>query len=108
MAEERSEAYVRAEKRAEAKLGFYKSLTVYLAVNLVLFLINLVTSPGKWWFYWPLFFWGIGVFFHFLKVFVTRGQLEEKVKEGLIRKELEKEEKQEKQEKPKAVRKRKA
>lgn len=105
MAEEKSEGYIRAEKRAEAKLDFYKSLTVYLAVNLVLFLINLVTSPGKWWFYWPLFFWGIGVFFHFLKVFVTRGQLEQKVKEGLIRRELEKEEKQEKQEKPKAVRK---
>jgi len=92
MVEEKSDAYVRAERRAEAKLGFYKSLVVYLAVNLLLFLINLLTSPGKWWFYWPLFFWGIGVFFHFLKVFVTQGRLEEKVKEGMIKKELEKEE----------------
>jgi len=93
MAEEKSEAYIRAEKRAEAKLGFYKSLAVYLAVNLVLFFIDLFTSRGKWWFYWPLFFWGIGVFFHFLRVFVTGGHLAERVKEGMIRKELEKEEK---------------
>jgi hypothetical protein len=73
MVEEKSEAYTRAEKRVEDKLGFYKSLAVYLGVNLVLFLINLFTSPGEWWFYWVLLFWGIGVFFHFLRVFVTGG-----------------------------------
>jgi len=89
---EKSEAYIRAEKRAEAKLGFYKSLITYLGVNLVLFFIDLFTSPGKWWFYWPLLFWGIGVFFHFLKVFVTGGLLAKRVKEGMIKKELEKEE----------------
>ena len=93
MVEEKSEAYARAEKKAEAKLGFYKSLIGYLGVNLVLFLIDLFTSPGRWWFYWVLFFWGIGVFFHFVKVFVTGGLLVERVKEGMIKKELEKEEK---------------
>ena len=98
MVEEKSEAYIRAEKRVEAKLGFYRHLAVYIGVNLLLFLINVFSSRGEWWFYWPLLGWGIGVFFHFLKVFVTGGQLTEKVKEGMIRKELEKEEKQEKQE----------
>jgi hypothetical protein len=93
MVEEKSEAYTRAEKRVEDKLGFYKSLAVYLGVNLVLFLINLFTSPGEWWFYWVLLFWGIGVFFHFLRVFVTGGMLAERVKERMIREELEKEEK---------------
>jgi hypothetical protein len=93
MAEEKSQAYIEAEKRVEAKLGFYKSLTTYLVVNLVLFLIDLFTSPGKWWFYWPLLFWGIGVFFHFIRVFVTGGLLSERVKEGMVRKELQKQEK---------------
>jgi hypothetical protein len=93
MAEEKSEAYIRAEKRVEVKLGFYKSLTTYLGVNLFLFLIDLFTSPGKWWFYWPLFFWGIGVLFHFIKVFVTGGLFRERVKERMIKKELQKEEK---------------
>jgi hypothetical protein len=91
MAEEKSQAYIRAEKRARAKLGFYKSLTTYLGVNLVLFLIDLFTSPGDWWFYWPLFFWGIGVFLHFIRVFVTGGMFAERVKKGMIKKELERE-----------------
>jgi len=60
-------------------------------VNLLLFLINVFSSRGECWFYWPLVGWGIGVFFHFPKVFVTGGQLTERVKEGMIRKELEKE-----------------
>jgi hypothetical protein len=93
MVEEKSEAYIRAEKRADAKLGFYRHFVVYLGVNLFLFLIDLFTSPGGWWFYWPLLGWGIGVFFHFIGVFVTGGRLVEKVKEGMIRKELEEEEK---------------
>jgi hypothetical protein len=93
MVEEKSEAYTRAEERVEAKLGFYKSLAAYLGVNLVLFLIDLFTSPGEWWFYWVLLFWGIGVFLHFLRVFVTGGMLAERVKERMIRKELQKEEK---------------
>ncbi len=92
MVEEKSEAYIRAEKRAEAKLGFYRHFAVYLGVNLLLFLINLFTSPGAWWFYWPLLGWGIGVFFHFIGVFITGGRHVEKVKEAMIRKELEKEE----------------
>jgi hypothetical protein len=93
MAEEKSQAYIRAEKRAEAKLGFYKGLTVYLAVNLLLFIIDLLTSPGEWWFYWPLLFWGIGVFFHFIRVFVTGELFWEGIKQRMIRKELQKEEK---------------
>jgi len=96
MAEEKSQAYIRAEKRVEAKLGFYKNLAIYLGVNLALFLIDLSTSPGKWWFYWPLLFWGIGVLFHFIRVFVTGELLSERIKEGMIRKELQKEEKGEK------------
>jgi hypothetical protein len=93
MVEEKSAAYIRAEKRVEAKLGFYRHFAVYIGVNLLLFLINVFSSRGEWWFYWPLLGWGIGVFFHFLKVFVTGGLLSERVREGMIRKELRKEEK---------------
>jgi hypothetical protein len=87
------EAYVRAEKRVEAKLRFYRSLTVYLGVNLFLFVLDVLTSPGEWWFYWVLFFWGIGVFLHFIRVFVTGGLFSQRLKERMIRRELEKEEK---------------
>ena len=37
---------------------------VYLAVNALLIVINLATTPGKYWFFWPLLGWGIGVAGH--------------------------------------------
>jgi hypothetical protein len=37
---------------------------VYLAVNALLIVINLATTPGKYWFYWPLLGWGIGIAGH--------------------------------------------
>ena len=64
------ELYRRAEKRVDQKLGFRRHLFSFIITNVVLFVINLVTSPGEWWFYWVTVFWGIGLFVHFLKTFV--------------------------------------
>jgi len=58
-----------ARKRAVQLRGFYQHLAAYVVVNAVLLAINLVTSPGRYWFFWPLFGWGIGVAFHALSVF---------------------------------------
>lgn len=49
--------------------GFYAHLVSYILVNLLLFLINIMTSPDVLWFYWPLFGWGIGIVMHGLFVF---------------------------------------
>ena len=81
------EAYNKAEKRVEAKIGFYIHLAVYIAINIFLIIINLITSTAYLWFKWPLIGWGIGVFFHALGVFVLSGRL----KEEMIEKEMEKE-----------------
>jgi len=80
------DAYRRAKQRVEAKLGFFIHLTVYTGVNLLLIMINLLTSPGHLWFYWPLIGWGIGLFFHALKVFAFTGGLA--IKERMIEKEM--------------------
>ena len=61
--------YQKAKKRVEALKGFYVHLTVYVLVNLLLCTINLLTSPGRLWFYWPLLGWGIAVALHALRVF---------------------------------------
>ncbi len=61
--------YKQAKDRVDAIKGFYSHLVIYLAVNAGLFLINVV-SGGNWWFYWPLFGWGIGLTAHALAVFV--------------------------------------
>ena len=61
--------YERAKERVEAIKGFYIHLTVYVVVNLILFLINMIVSPDSLWFFWPLAGWGVGFVFHALSVF---------------------------------------
>ncbi len=46
--------------------GVTVHLFVYLAVNALLVVINLVTSPQNLWFIWPLLGWGIGLAAHAL------------------------------------------
>jgi hypothetical protein len=60
----------RARSRAEAKFGFYKHLAAYVAVNLLLIVINLATWPGYFWAIWPLIGWGIAIAIHAMSVFV--------------------------------------
>jgi len=85
---ENQEAYKKAKKRVEAKLGFYIHVAVYVVVNTLLIIINLLTSSQYLWFKWPLIGWGIGLFFHALGVFVFSG--ESAVKEQMIQKEMQK------------------
>lgn len=68
------EAYQRAKERAEAKFGLYVHLTIYIAVSIVLTIVNLSTSSEYLWFKWPIIGWGIGVFFHALGVFTFSGR----------------------------------
>jgi len=68
------EAYEKAKKRMEAKIGFYIHLAVYAGVNVLLIVINLTTSPQYLWFKWPLFGWGIGLFFQGMSIFVFSGR----------------------------------
>ena len=57
----------------EAKSDFYRHLAVYVVVNLLLVVINLVTSRDYFWAMWPLLGWGIGLAFHALRVFAFDG-----------------------------------
>lgn len=45
-------------KSIRGEAAFRGHLTVYLVTGLFLLTLNLLTSPGDLWFYWPLFFWG--------------------------------------------------
>jgi hypothetical protein len=86
---ENQELYHKAQKRVEARMGFYIHLLVYLGVNTLLLAVNLTTSRDSLWFYWPLLGWGIGLLFHGLGVFVFSGP--SSWKERMIRKEMDKE-----------------
>jgi len=82
-----NETYRKAEKRVEAKLGFYTHIVVYVVVNIFLIALNLITGPNEIWFYWPLFGWGLGLIFHGVGVFISG---ESGVKERMIQKEMDK------------------
>jgi Na+/melibiose symporter-like transporter len=63
--------YEEARKRVEAQRGFYKHLTIYIVVNIVLVIIWAFPGDrGHPWFLWVLGFWGLGVLFNYLDVFV--------------------------------------
>ena len=85
------DAYQRATKRVEAKIGFYIHLVVYVGVNILLIIINLASSPEYLWFKWPLMGWGIGVLFHAMSIFVFSGSKLKGIKDRMIEKEMKKE-----------------
>jgi len=64
------EKYKRAKKRVDEIKGFFGHLFAYLGVNVTLLVIDLVTGPADLWFYWVTLFWGIGLFWHAMGVFV--------------------------------------
>jgi len=76
----------KAERRADAKIGFRIHLLVYAVVNAGLFAINMITSPGYLWFMWAALGWGVGLLSHGLAVYGTDGDHRER----LIEAELEK------------------
>ncbi|MBQ6138620.1 MAG: 2TM domain-containing protein [Methanobrevibacter sp.] len=85
-----SELYSRAERRVDEKMGFYRHLYSFIAVNIILIIINVLFSRGEWWFYWVTLFWGIGLVSHYLKTFVFFEKFDEKYRDQMIEKEMEK------------------
>lgn len=71
-----AELYRRAESRVKAKLSFYRHLTSYVLVNILLWSIALITWLGShgsvWSVIWPVWvtvFWGIGLVSDYIKTF---------------------------------------
>jgi len=44
--------------------GFTVHLFAYVAVIVLLFVVNLTVTPNKWWFYWVALGWGAGIALH--------------------------------------------
>ncbi len=83
-----------ARKRVEELKSFYSHLTVFLFVNILLFIINIVTSPDSLWFYWVIIGWGIGLASHALSVFGIAGKFGKKWEEKKIQEYIEKQKNQ--------------
>jgi hypothetical protein len=64
-----TDSYEKAHKRVQAKKKFYKHLGTYLVMSTFFYILNMLTSPGAWWFYWPMLGWGIGIAMQYVNVF---------------------------------------
>ncbi|MDN5421904.1 MAG: 2TM domain-containing protein [Chryseobacterium sp.] len=77
-----TQAYKKAVRRVKELKGFYGNLTSYCLVIPFLVALNLLTSPGHLWFYWPMLGWGIGIVAHAVNVFgIGKTWEEKKIKE---------------------------
>lgn len=63
--EEYKKAYREIVKEEERRM-FFIHLVVYIAINIMLIIINFIYSPGIIWFFYPLIGWGIGIVIHYL------------------------------------------
>jgi class 3 adenylate cyclase len=47
---------------------FYQHRRIYAGVIILLFIINILTWPGLFWFHWPALGWGLFLFIHWVSV----------------------------------------
>ena len=75
-------AYKRAEaelRTEEGRIGFFAHAVIYVLINAFLIVLNLVYVPQQIWFFYPLLFWGFGLFMHYLyEVRFVRRSIEER------------------------------
>jgi hypothetical protein len=67
--QQNQENYLKAQKRVGKIKIFYEYIFSYICFNILLTIINLLTSPQYLWFFWPLLSWGIVVVFHAIYLF---------------------------------------
>jgi len=72
MDDRESEIYREARKRVHEKAKFFKHLYTYIIVNMALVVMALFRGRPIMFFPVPLF-WGVGLAFHYLKVFGIPG-----------------------------------
>lgn len=94
---DRERAYFKAKKRVGQIKGFYWHLVSYIIINaFILYMIALNVNAEDFWdfnVFSTVIFWGIGLFFHFLGVFVKNIFLSKDWEDRKIQEYIQKEEK---------------
>ena len=60
----------RIERRVHQKAELYRHLLSFLVVGTILAGLDVLTSPGTLWFFWPMGAWAIGLALHAADVYV--------------------------------------
>lgn len=75
-----------AERRADLKLSFRAHLFAYLLVNAGLVAINLIQTPGGYfWAIWPIIGWGLGLAAHYVAVYHFASDMRERAVDAELR-----------------------
>lgn len=82
--------YHRAERRVDEKIKFYNKVFRYIFINSILFIVNLIFTPGIWWCSAVMLFWGIGILVRFVNVFILYNHFDEDYRDMMIEKEMDK------------------
>lgn len=80
--------YHKAERRVDEKIKFYNKVFRYIFINSILFIVNLIFTPGIWWCSAVMLFWGIGIMVRFVNVFILYAHFDEDYRERMIEKEM--------------------
>lgn len=81
-----------ARQKVNRKKRFYSHLSAYITMGIFFFILNVLTSYGDWWFYFPMLSWGIGLLIHYFTIFGIPGVVnyEDGWEERAIQEELQK------------------
>jgi len=60
--------YEKARKKVQEIKGFYVHFAIYSIVISLIVIVNLRFTPQYHWFWYPMFGWGLGLFFHWFGV----------------------------------------
>jgi len=66
--------YEEAQKRVQKKKSFYQILGVWAVTSTALFFINILTSTGHLWFFYPMLGLGMAVCFAYMDAFGIPGR----------------------------------
>jgi uncharacterized membrane protein YdbT with pleckstrin-like domain len=74
-----------AHRQVHGLRRFYMHLLVFVAVNAGLLAINLMSSPGRLWFHWPLLGWAVWLALHAFATFTRDRWLGAEWEESKVR-----------------------
>jgi two-component system LytT family sensor kinase len=89
----KEQQYLRAKKQVDKLKGFYANALSYCIVIPSLIFINLRFVPEFYWFWFPMFGWGMGLAFHAMDAYNYNPFLGKNWEENKIKEMMEEEEK---------------
>ncbi len=88
--DEADEEYRRARRRVRKVMGFYRHISTFATVILVLLAIDILDGTDAFFVQWVALIWGIILALHFLNVFVFDSVLGREAEKRMIERELRK------------------